>query len=144
MAYTHKDDKTIENWPFHPDYFEEGGFLPRSIQNELVKRLTECARNPLTVEQLKEVNPLIEVKLRNICNAYRNKQERSRQASRNRQPPKPQPQEEPKEEPREDKKKATESDSSDDSDSDYDDDDKFWANHREFYRYICELKRKNR
>jgi hypothetical protein len=140
MAYTHKDDKTIVNWPFHPDYFEEGGFLPRSIQNELVKRLTECARNPLTVEQLKEVNPLIEVKLRNICNAYRNKQERSRQASRKRQPPKPQP----KEEPQEHKKKAAESDSSDDSDSDYDDDDKFWANHREFYRYICELKRKNR
>jgi hypothetical protein len=139
MAYTHKDDKTIVNWPFHPDYFEEGGFLPRSIQNELVKRLTECARSPLTIEQLKEVNPLIEVKLRNICNAYRNKQERSRQASRNRQPAKPQPQEEPKE----DKKKAAEFDS-DSDDSDYDDDDDFYSKHREFYRYLCELKRKHR
>jgi hypothetical protein len=141
MAYTHKDDKTIENWPFHPDYFTEGGFLPRSIQNELVKRLTECARSPLTAEQLKEVNPQIEVKLRNICNAYRNKQERSRQASRKRLPPKPQPQEE---DPHEDKKKAASSDSSDDSDSDCDDDDKFWANHREFYRFLCDLKRKHR
>ncbi len=88
-AYTHKDDKNLENWMFHPDYFtEDSRFLPKSIQKELAKRLTDCARNPLTEEQLKELNPIVEVKLKNICDAYKNKQARSRQASAAKRAPK--------------------------------------------------------
>lgn len=80
--YTKKDDKHLDNWMFHADYFtDESRFLPKSIQKELAKRLTDCARNPLTQEQLKELNPVIEVKLKNICDSYKNKQARSRRAS---------------------------------------------------------------
>lgn len=87
--YTHKDDKKLENWMFHEDYFtDESRFLPKSIQNELAKRLTDCARNPLTREQLKDINPIIEVKLKSICDAYRNKQARSRRASAAKRAPK--------------------------------------------------------
>ena len=86
--YTLKSDKSLDNWLFHEDYFnEQTDFLPMSIQRELVKRLTTNVRNRVSPDQLKELNPIIEVKLQNICAAYRNKQDRSRATSRKRRDP---------------------------------------------------------
>ena len=87
--YTHKKDKNLDGWMFHEDYFtEESRFLPKSIQVELAKRLTDCARNPIAKDDLKNKDPRIEVKLKSICDAYRNKQERSRIASAKKRQPK--------------------------------------------------------
>jgi hypothetical protein len=84
-VYTFKKEKTIDNWLFHPTYFTEStNFLPMSIQRELVKRLTTNRRNRIDPNKLKDLNPIIEVKLSNISNAYRNKQALSRKASKQR------------------------------------------------------------
>jgi hypothetical protein len=81
-TYTLKSDKTIDKWLFHEDYFtQETNFLPLSIQRELVRRLTTNTRNRIDPSELKQLNPIIEVKLANISAAYRNKQIRSKKAS---------------------------------------------------------------
>ena len=83
MPYVYKNVKTIDNWMFHNDYFDdETNFLPASIQALLSARLTQCKCNPLTQEQLTELNPVIKAKLDAICIAYRKKQDRSRANSK--------------------------------------------------------------
>lgn len=128
-VYTRKCDKALDNWMFHEDYFtDETNFLPKSIQKELAIRLTKCVRNPIPVEELKELNPIIEVKLKNICDSYKNKQNRSRLASQNKRINKP-----------DTNNAAAEESSSDESESDDEGD-----IHADFNKFIADFRRKNR
>jgi hypothetical protein len=72
--YTRKEQKTIDNWIFHPDYYNES--LPKSIQVELAKKIQRSVRMP--VEDITEKNPIIEHKIRNMVHAYERSKERSR------------------------------------------------------------------
>lgn len=90
-----RKEKTKENWLFHEDYYmDERANLPRSVQNEVANRLTNCRR---PINDLKDKDPKIEACLNNACLTYKNKTTRAkaRYLERRAQQQQPQRAEEP-------------------------------------------------
>jgi hypothetical protein len=69
------------SWPFHRDYYnEKTAVLPKSVINELIKRMTTLKRDK--IDDITEKNPVIEVKLNALVRAYNRKKHRTREKYR--------------------------------------------------------------
>ena len=77
--YTLKKEKVVDNWIFHPYYFDESTrFLPMSQLNLVKNRLMQSKTMPIEEANIKDINPIIESKIRAIVSAYTKKQTRAR------------------------------------------------------------------
>ena len=77
--YTLKKEKVVDNWIFHPDYFNDSTrFLPMSQLNLVKNRLMQSKTMPIEEANIKDINPIIESKIRAIVSAYTKKQTRAR------------------------------------------------------------------
>jgi hypothetical protein len=72
--YTKQEDKNVDNWIFHRDYFDAS--LPLSIQKDLAKRIQRSVKMP--VEDIRSLNPIIEFKIKAMVESYAKARERSR------------------------------------------------------------------
>jgi hypothetical protein len=71
------------SWPFHRDYYnEKTAQLPKSVINELIKRMTTLKRDRVDIDDIAEKNPVIEVKLNALVRAYNRKKHRTREKYR--------------------------------------------------------------
>jgi hypothetical protein len=69
------------SWPFHRDYYnEKTAQLPKSVINELIKRMTTLKRD--RVDDITEKNPIVQVKLNALVRAYTQKKHRLREKYR--------------------------------------------------------------
>ena len=80
--YTHKKEKNKDNWLFHDDYFtEQTRFLPMSQQITVKNRLMQSKALPIAEADIKTIHPVIEAKIKAICDSYTKKQVRAREYS---------------------------------------------------------------
>jgi hypothetical protein len=75
--YTRKEDKTIENWIFHPDYYnDKTSHMPKSIQNHVKNQLNHSKNMP--IEDITQKHPVIENKILRQASQYSKKKDSSR------------------------------------------------------------------